>query len=180
MSGLRISEREWIAVDDVRFKTKDVAVFRNGTIVIMSAAGRTVSSIARELGCSTGTVDNVRSAYRKRGIEGLFPSKSSGRPPRADARYRKVLRETIVTPPGALGYAFSVWSIGRLNAHLAKVTGKRFAEEHLRRMLHQEGFSFQRPKHTMKGKRDEAAYLRAAAQLKTLKKRQWPRTLRKN
>jgi len=37
--------------------------------------------------------------------------------------------------------------------------------------MHQEGFSVQRPKHTMKGKRNEAAYERAAARLRTLKKR---------
>lgn len=43
-------------------------------------------------------------------------------------------------------------------------------EDQLRRILHQEGFSFQRPKHTMKGKRDEAAYEKARRQLKCLKK----------
>jgi len=32
----------------------------------------------------------------------------------------------------------------------------------VRRILHEEGFSSQRPKHTMKGKRNEAAYEKAA------------------
>jgi len=60
-----------------------------------------------------------------------------------------------------LGYGFSVWSVARLNAHLKKTTGISFSEDQLSRLLHAEGYSYQRPKHTMKGKRDEAAYIKA-------------------
>ena len=49
----------------------------------------------------------------------------------------------------------------RLVEYLAKTTGIRFSDDQLRRLLHQEGFSVQRPKHTMKGKRDEKAYRKA-------------------
>jgi transposase len=70
-----------------------------------------------------------------------------------------------------LGYGFSVWSVARLEAHLRKQTGIGFSEDQLRRLLHAEGFSFQRPKHTMKGKRDEVAFERAQAELETLKKK---------
>ena len=76
-----------------------------------------------------------------------------------------------LTPPQSLGYGFSVWSVGRLAAHLAQATGIAFSDDQLRRLLHQEGFSFQRPKHTMKGKRDEAAFARAQAELEELKKK---------
>jgi transposase len=81
------------------------------------------------------------------------------------------LREVVQTPPQSFGYGFSVWSVARLAEHLKKETGTRFSDDQLRRILHQEGFSFQRPKHTMKGKRDEVAYERAQRQLKTLKKK---------
>jgi len=79
-----------------------------------------------------------------------------------------------------LGYGFSVWSLARLNAHLKKLTGISFSEDQLGRIVHAEGFSFQRPKHTMKGKRDEAAYERATAKLKTLKKKRSATTLKKS
>ena len=69
-----------------------------------------------------------------------------------------------------LGYGFSTWSAPRLAAHLAKVTGVRFSDDQLRRLLHQEGFTVQRPKHTMKGKRDEARFQRAKGELEALKK----------
>ena len=79
------------------------------------------------------------------------------------------------TPPQSLGYGFSVWSLARLNAHLARETKISFSEDQLGRILHTEGFSVQRPKHTMRGKRDEAAYDKARRQLKRLKKGRWPK-----
>jgi hypothetical protein len=48
--------------------------------------------------------------------------------------------------------------------------GIRFSADQMRRLLHQEGYSVHRPKHTMKGKRDEAAYAKAKKQLRRLKK----------
>ena len=53
----------------------------------------------------------------------------------------------------------------RLAEHLARQTGIRFSPDQLRRLLHREGFSVQRPKHTMKGRRDEVAYTKAKEQL---------------
>jgi len=76
-----------------------------------------------------------------------------------------------MTPPQTLGYGFSVWSVARLNEHLKRQTKISFSEDQLRRLLRQEGFSYQRPKHTMKGKRDEAAFVQAQQELKTLKKK---------
>ena len=171
-----LSDREWDALDELRFSTSDKVVFRNATIVLMSAAGRSKPSIAHDLGCSVGTVDNIRKAYRKRGPGGLTPGKPTGRTSRATPQYLAELKAALQTSPLDLGYGFSVWSLARLNEHLKRHTGISFSEDQLGRIVHREGFSFQRPKHTMKGKRDEAAYERAAAKLRTLKKKLLPMT----
>ena len=71
----------------------------------------------------------------------------------------------------SLGYGFSNWSAIRLAAHLAKLTGIRFSDDQMRRLLHRHGYSVHRPKHTMKGKRDEAAYETAKKKLHRLKKK---------
>lgn len=170
---IRLSSSEWEALDRLRFSTTSKVLFRNATIILMSdaAVGRTKASIAHDLGCSVATVDFIRARYRSEGVDGLHARKRVGRPSRATPEYRAALRTTVVTPPGSLGYGFSVWSVGRLNAHLKKTTGISFSEDQLTRLLHREGFSFQRPKHTMKGKRNEAAYVQAAARLERLKKR---------
>jgi transposase len=167
----KLTDRAWDELDAMRFSTTDKTVFRNATIILMSGVGRSKPSIAQDLGCSVGTVDNVRRRYRRSGIAGLAPATRPGRPSRATPAYRAVMREAVQTLPQSLGYGFSVWSVARLNAHLAKHTGISFSDDQLSRILHAEGFSFQRPKHTMKGKRDEAAYERARRQLRRLKKR---------
>jgi len=38
-------------VDRLRFSTSDAEVFRNSTVILMSAAGRSKGSIAQDLGC---------------------------------------------------------------------------------------------------------------------------------
>jgi transposase len=131
---------------------------------------RSRESIAEELGCSPGTVDAIRKRYREEGIAGLTPHKPPGRPSRVTAAYRAALRKTVQTPPSRWGYGFTVWSAARLNAHLKRTTRLSFSNERIRRLLKEEGFSFQRPKHTMKGKRDEAAYDRARRRLQRVKK----------
>jgi transposase len=171
MTAWKLSNSQWDALDQLRLSTKDAVVYRNATMILMSAAGSSKAEIANDLGCSLGTVDNVRKAYRERGLEGLTPGKSPGRPSRATPEYRAALRTALQTPPQELGYGFSVWSVERLGAHLKKQTGIGFSDDQLRRILHEENFSFQRPKHTMKGKRDEAAYEKAAWRLRRLKKK---------
>jgi transposase len=126
-------------------------VFRNATIILMSGVDRSKVSISYDLGCSIGTVDIARLRYRQSGLEGLIPGKPSGRVSRATSEYRAALQKAIKTSPQDLGYGFSVWSLARLNAHLLKETGIGFSDDQLGRIMKQEGSSFQRPKHTMKG-----------------------------
>jgi putative transposase len=171
MAAWTLSSEQWDALDQLRFSTTDAALFRNATIILMSAVGRSKFSIASDLGCSPATVDHVRKRYRDHGITALERRTPPGRTSRATPAYRAALRLAVQTPPQSLGYGFSVWSVGRLAAHLARQTGIAFSDDQLRRLLHQEGFSFQRPKHTLKGKRDEAAFARAQAELEELKKK---------
>jgi len=172
-TALKLTAQQWNELDAMRFSTTDKVVFRNATIILMSDVdvGRTKASIADDLGCSVGTVDFVRGRYRREGITGLRPKKPTGRPSRATADYRNALHAALTVSPLELGYGFSVWSVARLNAHLQKTTGIGFSEDQLSRLLHAEGYSYQRPKHTMKGKRNEAAYTKAAAALDGLKKK---------
>jgi transposase len=173
MTHWKLSSKQWDDLDEMRFSTRDAKVFRNATIILLSAAGNSKPRIACELGCSLSTVDNARKAYRQRGLEGLVPRTSPGRPSRATPQYREAMKTAVKTPPQTLGYGFSVWSLARLGQHLKQTTGISLSEDQLGRVLRAEGYSYQRPKHTMKGKRDETAYRRAGRQLKTLKKKRW-------
>lgn len=168
--GIKLTQQQWDELDNLRLRTPSARVFRNCLIVLKSDLRETIASIATQLGCGTDTVVRVRRLYRQRGIAGLTPTKPAGRTSRATPEYITHMKQTVQTNPLSLGYGFSTWSATRLAGHLAKVTGIRFSDDQLRRLLHRHGFSFHRPKHTLKGKRDEAAYQRAKQELAELKK----------
>ena len=169
--GIKLTDEQWDELDRLRFSTSSADVFRNCLIILMSHSKDTIASIAGRVGCSSDTVTRVRRLYRQSGIQGLHPLKPPGRPGRATGRFLRQMRQVVQTPPMSLGYGFSTWSVARLAEHLAKTTGIRFSPDQLRRLLHREGFSVHRPKHTLKGKRDEAAYQRAKGELVRLKKK---------
>jgi transposase len=176
MAAWTLTNDEWDAVDQFRFTTKDAREFRNALIILKSAAGWSKRDIAEDLGCSEATVQNIRRWYREEGIAGLRRESPPGRTSRADAKYREVLQKVVRTSPLDLGYGFSVWSASRLGAHLEKVTGISFSVWQVRRIMKEEGFSIQRPKHTMRGKRDEAAFEQSREELAGLKKSRSART----
>ena len=175
-----LSDREQDRLDTLRLTTDHKDVFRNVTIILMTADGQSKFTISTALGCSLSTVDRVRGLYREKGLAGLRPIKPPGRRPKVTPAYRRALRKTVQRNPASLGYAFTVWSAPRLNAHLKKITGLSFSDGHIRHLLHQEGFSLHRPKHTLRGKRDEKAHAKAKKQLKRLKKKRVNRMPRKS
>ena len=168
---ITLTESQWDELDRLRMATPSADVFRNCTIILMSAVGRSKASIANDLGCCTDTVARVRKLYRQGGPKALHPIKPPGRPSRATPEFINHLKLAIQTNPMSIGYGFSTWSAARLAEHLARVTGIRFSDDQLQRLLHQKGFSIHRPKHTLKGKRDEKAYCKAKKGLISLKKK---------
>jgi transposase len=168
--GIKLTPDQWDELDRVRLTTDSADVFRNCLIILMSDWRETIAVIAGRLGCSAETVKRVRRLYRRGGVQALRPIKPPGRPPRATPSFLGAMRQAVTTNPLSMGYGFSTWSAARLAEHLARVTGLRFSDDQMRRILHQQDFSVHRPKHTMKGKRDEAAYEKARKPLARIKK----------
>lgn len=169
--GVKLTEQQWDELDRVRFTTPSADVFRNCMIILLSDSRETIASIARNVGCSAETVKRIRKLYRMGGAGALQPIKPPGRSSRATPAFLQQMKKAVQANPMTLGYGFSTWSAGRLATHLATVTGIRFGDDQIRRLLRQHGFSFHRPKHTLKGKRDEPAYAKARKQLVRLKKK---------
>lgn len=168
--GITLTEAQWDELDRLRLITPSAKVFRNCMIVLKSDLGETIASMADELGCGTDTVVRVRRRYRQGGVKALRPAKPPGRRCRATPEYLAEMKRAVKTSPLTLGYGFSTWSAARLAAHLARKTRIGFGDDQMRRLLHAHGFSVHRPKHTLKGRRDEAAYRKAKAELAVLKK----------
>jgi transposase len=171
MAGIRLAGAQWDNVDGLRNSTGSAEVFRNCSVILLTDAGHSLTSIAGLLGCSPDTVKRVRGLYRRGGIAALTPVSPPGRTSAADADFLAALARAVATDPRTLGYGFATWSAGRLAAHLGRQTGTTFSAAHLRRLLHANGYSVQRPKHTLRGRRDEAAHEKAARRLRGLKKK---------
>jgi transposase len=137
----------------------------------MCDGGETGAAIAKHLGVGTDTITRVRRLYRQGGVAALRPLKPPGRPSKATPEFIAQMKQAVQTNPLGLGYGFATWSTVRLAEYLAKITGIRFSRDQLGRLLKKAGFSMQRPKHTLKGKRDEAAYDQARRRLQRLKKK---------
>lgn len=173
---VRLTDEETNALATLRLKTRRAAEFRNATIILMSDAGRTKASIAKELGCGTATVERVRRMYKTMGLLGMTPIKPPGRPSKLSLALREPVLEAIQVDPRTLGYGFSTWSVARLTEHLRTRCQLRASPSTVSRVLAHEQFSLQRPAHTLKGKRDEMAHAKAKKELTSMKKKRSART----
>lgn len=145
-------------------------VGRRAGCLLLSAAGASGRAICQATGLSVDAIADIRRRWQQRGMASLRDKPGGGRKPKASCAYRQELRLALRKSPLAFGYAFSVWSIARLNVHLQRKTGIAFCDEWLRTLVKAEGFVYRRPKHTLKGKRDERAFGKARRALDRLKK----------
>jgi transposase len=106
------------------------------------------------------TIEPWVARYCHRGVEGLRGPEhdARGRPPKLQIEHLKLLRQTMLTPLAMLGYAFTAWTLARLADFLKKKTGAAVR------------IACRRPKHVLKGKRDEAAHDDAKTELEAIKK----------
>ena len=71
---IKLTDTQWEQLEHLRMSTAVADVFRNCTIILMSAVGRSKASISEDLGCCTDTVARVRRLYREGGVKALHPT----------------------------------------------------------------------------------------------------------
>jgi transposase len=145
-------------------------VGKRAVCLLLSADGASNQLIAQATGLAPNTLPRIRRRWNQGGMASLKDAPRSGRPPKVTPAYRRALKEALRRGPLAYGYVCTTWSIARLNTHLQRVTGITICNDWLRQLVLTEGFVYRRPKHTLKGKRDEPAYRRAQKKLQRLKK----------
>jgi len=154
----------------IRDRASSPRIGKRAVCLLLSAEGVSSGAIREATGLSFDAITDIRRRWRRCGWVSLEDRARSGRPGRVTPAYRRELRQALNRGPPAYGYLFTVWSIPRLNAHLASRTGLHFCDESVRRLVLAEDYVFRRPKHTLKGKRDEKAFHKAERQLRRLKK----------
>jgi len=157
-------------LQQIRDHPPSARVGKRAVCLLLSSDGSPSKLISQVTGLSKDAIPDIRRRWQECGMASLKELPRPGRPPKITPEYHKQLRKAVRAGPLSYGYVFSVWSIARLNSHLQTATGIRICNDWLRRLVHAEGFVYRRPKHTLKGKRNEKAFRKAQKALNRLKK----------
>jgi transposase len=168
-----LTEAERQEVEELFRHGPTARIRRRAQAVRLSALGYSVPQITEILGCTPQSVHNWLTAFEAGGGAALVDKERSGRPPVATSSYRQQLVEAIKDNPRDLGYPFTVWTVTRLRAHLARQLSILLSESRVRQIMKEEGLVFKRPQHTLAGKRDEDAFREMRDLLARVKKSPW-------
>ena len=118
-------------------------------MVLLSSRRYSVSQIAAIFECDKATVRHWLARFEAEGVAGLRDRPRLGRPCKADAGAREVIRQQMETLPAAAGYLFGFWTVVTLAGHLASCFGLHFSQATLRRTLLALEFRWRCPRHLL-------------------------------
>lgn len=127
-------------------KRKDLDEWRRGRAIRGYVDGRTVISLAAELGVQRGAINKWLQWYEADGADGLHTGKAPGRVPRLSDEQQTKLAKVVENGPVAAGYQSGVWTGPMIGDVIAQLFGVRYHNHHIPRLLNQLGFSVQRPR----------------------------------
>lgn len=127
-------------------RRNDLEQWRRGKAVLGYIDERTVIGLAAELGVTRGSVNRWLQWYEADGTDGLVTEMPTGRPPKLTTAQLDELTEVIEAGPVAAGYVSGVWTGPIIGSFIAKRFDVRYHNHHVPRLLHQLGFSVQRPR----------------------------------
>ena len=129
-----------------RAKEGDLAEWRRGRAVLGSIEGRRVIELAAEVDVTRGAVNRWLQWYEAMGVEGLVTAKAPGAPPKMGEAQRRELTALVEAGPLAAGYPSGVWTGPMIGDLIERRFGVRYHRHNVPRLLHELGFSVQRPR----------------------------------
>lgn len=140
--------------------------------ILALGKGERVLVVAQANDVTPHTIYAWHKRYKTGGIAALSHKPRSGRPRKWTPEYLAQLESTLETDPKTLGYDFSLWTLERLAAHLAKVTNIELTSRSLLDLMERENYRYLRPKYGIHHLQDAEAVATARANLEELKKAQ--------
>jgi transposase len=115
--------------------------------------------VARRIGCNASSVMRWRNRHVALGEAGLKVRKTPGRPPRLSPPQKQGLLRMLLRGPEAYGWNTQVWTTKRIAQLIRRQYGIRYHPDHIGRVLHQLGWTVQKPERRAV-ERNEAAIQR--------------------
>ncbi len=127
---------------------KSIVKWRRALVVLASAGGNDVATIARLVQTSPDRVREMIHSFNDKGMRALDPQWAGGRPRRITTEERQLIVTTARKRPRSLGQPFTRWSARKLAHYLATKKGRKVtvSRERLRQILAEDDVTFQRTK----------------------------------
>lgn len=129
--------------------------------------GKLFTEVADLLKVSVSSLKRWKKAFRQGGLAALAPKRHPGPKSKLSAAQRQRLREILLRGPLAAGFSTDLWTCRRVAQVVQREFGISYHPDHLGRILHDLGFSPQKPQRRAR-ERDEEAIAR-------WRKQDWPR-----
>jgi len=133
-------------------------------------AGLDIHEVAELVGASVSSVKRWRRAVEKGGLEALLAKPHPGRKPRLNAKQKQQLIRILAAGPRKAGYPTELWTCRRVAEVIAKTFHVHYHPDHVGRLLHQLGWTCQKPEQRAREQDEEA--------VQRWRHRAWPRIKR--
>lgn len=153
------AERNRLA--DILRHPPGVKVFLRAKAVDLSSQGWKIPEIAEIVERDRSVVSRWLHRFDDEGIDGLWPKKSPGRPPKVTAEFRDAVDQAARQNPRELGYDFTRWTADLMTDHVVTATGIEVGPWTVRQTLVDLGFRWGRPKLDLKHRQDPRDVSRA-------------------
>ncbi len=164
-----LSEEEQQWVPRMYHQTTDAMLKTDCQLILLSAQHYSVPQIAGLVFYREVMVADPIHTFNQAGLQGLIPQPKGGRPAKLTADWLKRLLELVERDPRDLGYDFSRWTAGLLAKVLVEQMGVQVSESCVRRTLHQQDSTVQRPVLTVS--RPDPEYEQKRSTLEDLQRR---------
>jgi len=138
---------------------------RRRRAIALLKAGKNLPEVAQALSASVSSVHRWSQTYQAKGLRGLRPRPTPGRPPKLTHAQQKQVVELLKRGPSSAGYDTELWTLGRVAQVIKKEYGVTYHPSHVWRLLDQLGWSCQKP--------EQRARERDEEQIERWRRRRW-------
>jgi transposase len=135
--------------------------------VALVKAGLSLNEVARRIGCNASSVMRWYNDVKRGGRKALAPKPTPGRPPRLQPKHKSQLVKYLLRGAMAHGYGTDLWTTQRIAELIEKKFGIRYHRDHVGRLMHEMGWSHQKPERRAIERNEEA--------IEQWKQKEWPR-----
>ena len=108
---------------------------------------RNCTTVAELIKKSRKTIQTWVKAFNGGGLDAIAPNSPPGRPSSLSEEQKESLKADVLTHPRELGYEFSNWEGKSTAYHISQRFGVELSVRQAQRLLHELGFTLQRPKY---------------------------------